>query len=508
MRTPTGVVSSAGPEVIELAASAGLHLDPWECLVLTEALSERINGTWAASEVNLVVSRQNGKGSILEAVELADLFLLDTEMTIHSAHLFDTSKEAQTRLLTLIEASPDLDRFMSSHGGKVWQASGQEGIELRRDRKKRRLKFKTRTKGGGRGLTGDRVIIDEAMYYTPEQDAALRPTLSARPNPQLWMTASAGTKDSLQLGIARNRALEDKPSRQCYMEWSIVPHTQFCGSDCDRHDRSALPKDFEDLSLGEQGRIFDELVRSYARANPGLGYRLTVESIESERLAMSEETFMRERLGVGDWPIVGEASWRVISKRAWDNVADEESQIADGGAVCFAIDVTPERSMACIAVAGRREDGFDHVEIVDHRPGTTWVAQRIAELKKRHRPRAVIIGGFGAAASLIPDVEAAGIEVVKASTSERSAACGGFHDAVVRPRNAAPDWAPTLRHIAQPALTAAVAAAERQAVGREAWAWTRASASADISPLVTATLARWGCAKYGRKTTRPRAAWA
>ena len=66
-------VASTGPDAIELAALAGLHLDPWQQLVLTHSLGERPDGKWAAFEVGLVVPRQNGKGSILEARELAGL---------------------------------------------------------------------------------------------------------------------------------------------------------------------------------------------------------------------------------------------------------------------------------------------------------------------------------------------------------------------------------------------------------------------------------------------------
>ena len=35
---------------------------------------------------------------------------------------------------------------------------------------------------------------------------------------------------------------------------------------------------------------------------------------------------------------------------------------------------------AAICVAGRREDGLIHVEVVEHRKGTSWVAARLVEL--------------------------------------------------------------------------------------------------------------------------------
>lgn len=80
--------STSGDEAIELCAMAGLHLDEWQQLVLRDSLGETVDGKWAAFEVALVVPRQNGKGSLLEARELAGLFLLEEELILHSAHEF------------------------------------------------------------------------------------------------------------------------------------------------------------------------------------------------------------------------------------------------------------------------------------------------------------------------------------------------------------------------------------------------------------------------------------
>ena len=62
---------SPGALAAELAATAGLLLDPWQQLVLLDALALRPDGRWAAREVGLICPRQQGKGSVLEALELA-----------------------------------------------------------------------------------------------------------------------------------------------------------------------------------------------------------------------------------------------------------------------------------------------------------------------------------------------------------------------------------------------------------------------------------------------------
>jgi hypothetical protein len=75
---PRSFAFSSGQEAIDLAASAGLVLDDWQQLSLIIGLGETAAGKWAAFMVALIVARQNGKGSILEALELYWLFGMRT----------------------------------------------------------------------------------------------------------------------------------------------------------------------------------------------------------------------------------------------------------------------------------------------------------------------------------------------------------------------------------------------------------------------------------------------
>jgi len=490
---------SAGKEVAELALMAGLDLDPWQRLFLDHALATRSDTSWAAREVGLVVSRQNGKGSILEAMELGSLFLLDEEVCIHSAHLFDTSLEAFNRIMILIEQTPDLEQMVK----RVIRSHGEEGIEVWREGRKRRLRFKTRTKGGGRGLTGDRVIIDEAMYFAAQTAAALLPVVSARPNPQIVYTGSAGDRDSEHFGRVRQRGVEGTDPRLMFMEWSIDACDDLCLKDCTEHDRMGIEPGLKGDDLI---RAYEEMAKSYAKANPGLGIRISVEACESERRSMDGDTFACERLGVGDWPIEGEA-WRVIGEAEWMNCYDELSQITT--APTFAIDTTPDKRYSCIVVAGGNDDGMSHVEITgdgvkaDHRPGTKWVVPRAIELHKKHRKAVFVVDKGTQAGAYIDELEKAGCTVISPTAREFAQACGEFHAAVV-PRGGNE---PILRHINQPTLSAAVAGGDKRDLA-DVWAWDKRNSMADISPLVAATGALWGHMKRVNKPKpRPMAAW-
>ncbi len=444
--------SSAGDEAVELAADAGLILDDWQQYVLRESLGERVNGTWAAFEVGLIVSRQNGKGAILEARELAGLFLFGERLILHTAHEFKTAQEAFRRVLALIEGNDDLRKRVA----RVRTSHGEEGVELKDGA---RLRFIARSGGSGRGFSGDTIILDEAMILGANAMGALLPTLSARPNPQLWYTASAGLDTSEQLRRIRERGVKGGDPSLAYFEWSAP-------DDADLDDRVAW-------------RAANPALGPHISAE--LGIRITEEFVARERATLPEVEFGRERLGIWE-DVTGEA---VIPPSAWADTADRESQVVDP--VAFAVDVSPDRSTASIAIAGRRADGLSHGEVVDNRSGTGWVVDRLIGLSERWQPVAILLEAASPAGSLIPALAERGIEVQTVGGREMTQACGAFFDAVTEKR---------FRHIDQPVLTSAVEVARRRPLG-DAWAWHRKNAMSDITPLVAVTLALHGHAKYG-----------
>ena len=160
----------------------------------------RSDGRWSAFEVGLVVPRQNGKGAILEALELAGLFLWDEMLILHSAHEFKTAREGFLRLGARIAANP----WLAGRVLREWRSHGDEGFELKSGA---RLRFVARTGGSGRGFSADRVVLDEAFKLDDTAMGALLPTLSARPNPQIWYTSSAPKVDSSQLHSVRARGV-------------------------------------------------------------------------------------------------------------------------------------------------------------------------------------------------------------------------------------------------------------------------------------------------------------
>lgn len=451
--------STSGREAVDLARSVGLWLDPWQAFVLEHSLGERKDGKWSAFEVALVVSRQNGKGAVLEARELAGLFLFGEQLILHSAHEFKTAQEAFRRVLGWIEGKDHLRKRVK----RVRTSHGEEGIELTSGA---RLRFVARSTGSGRGFSGDCVILDEAYNLGGDAMAALLPTLSARPNPQLWYASSAGMETSEQLLKVHERGVRGNAGEDCgrlaYFEWSADPT----------------------LALDD--------LEGWRQSNPALGIRISEEFIKAELGAMASKNdagvwvgweFQRERGGA--WPNF--AVEQVIDPATWANLADEDSQIV--GPMVFAADCNPERSRSAIAVVGRRADGDYHGEILDERSGTSWVPARLAELEQRWRPPCgPLLDPAGPAGAWIPDLAEYDIEPVLINGREMAQACGALYETVTERKS--------LRHRNQPSLNAALTGAKRRPLG-DAWAWHRRDSATNIAPLVALTEALRGFVVYG-----------
>jgi hypothetical protein len=459
---PSESVGSAGREAVDLARMAGLHLDPWQEFVLEHSLAEKANGLWAAFTVGLEVPRQNGKDGILEARSLAGLFLLGEQLIIHSAHQFDTSLEAFRRLLFLVEENPEFMKRVKPKGVK--KSHGEEGIELRSGQ---RIRYRTRTSGGGRGFSGDCVFLNEAMILSTASQGALLPTLSARPNPQVWYVGSAVDQAVHEHGEVfarvRSQAMEaEEQDGIAYFGWSPA----FDSPDEVTHEAASDPK-------------------VWAQSNPALGIRIAPEHIALELQSMDPRTFAVERLGVGDWPDLTLNQGRVIQIGAWDALTDLESSI--DWTLRFAFDVSPDRSRAAIAAVGRREDDLVHVEVVDHRKGTGWVAPRLAQLVEENDVAAPVrCDAAGPASSLVTAIEELEVDVDAVTAREHADACGQLYD-LVYPQGV-DGGEGLLRHLGTPELRAAIRGAEKRPLG-EAWAWARSKSTVDICPLVAVTLA-------------------
>jgi phage terminase large subunit-like protein len=453
-------VSSAGQETIDLAASCGITLDPEQCLAIDALLSEVPGGKWAALEGAVIEPRQNGKtGGIILPIVLADLFLFGTQLIVWTSHRFKTSQESFHELRLIVEANDHLRKRVKH----IRTANGDEGIDLITGS---RVQFLARSKGAGRGLSGDRVILDEAYDLSAQDMGSLLPTLSARPNPQVIYGSSAGQDHSEVLRSIRDRGRIGNDPSLVYVEWCAPgswdePPCQV-GFACN-HVR------------GIAGCALDRQ-EFWRAANPAIGRRIPYNFIAAERRALPPAEFARERLGWWDQPATG---LQPIDPATWATCSVGRDARPDGAPVFF-VDVAYGMRSCAIAVAATRH-GVPHVELADQRANTDWVVPRILELRARH-PRARV-GGFTnhAVGALVPELAAAGVELEKMNDSDMGRACAHLEKLVPG----------GMTHSGDPLLMVAIGGAVKREIGEGLWSWGRRKSVTDISPLVAATGALW-----------------
>lgn len=418
----------------------GLVLDDWQRWLVEIILSERADGRPAAPQSVVIVPRQNGKGGVLEAIELYGLYVQRLPKQVHSAHLGDTAADHMARLKSIIENDPELSAIST-----IYQANGKERIV--NNETGGVIQFTTRTKGTKRGTSPQRIVLDEALFLTDEHLGAMVPALAAQSMnadrmPQVIVTSSAPLPDSAVLHRFRRQGMAGTHPQQFYAEWS-------CDVGVDPYDRDA-----------------------WASANPALGIRIAEEFIADTELAtMALPDFLVERLGV-----VNDEDGARSELPNWSACADPQSRRT--GDASFAVDVSTDLAWTSIAAAGRRADELVHVEVVEHLAGVGSAVGFLSALYAKHG-RPIHLDPRSPAGGLVDGLRAAGVEVVEVGGLDAVKACASFKAATE---------SGTVRHIGQGVLDLAVNGAAIRAAG-DGWTWARRSSHVDISPLVAVTLA-------------------
>jgi hypothetical protein len=433
---------TAADDALEFVGSCGIDLDPWQRLAVRTALAERSDGRWAAFEFALFVARQNGKGEVIMALELAKLFLLRfgrPPLILHSAHLFPTAQEAFRRIRDVVDGTDFLRREVR----KINFGHGEEGIELRDGA---RLRFMARTvSGAGRGFSPTDLMLDEVFRLPVEAMAANLPALSAQRNPQICYFASAGYPDSeVQWRLVERGRSGNDPSL-AYMEYSPAPGA----------------------SLDDEQAWLD--------TNPAVGYRpgLTLETIGRERRTLTDEVFARERM----------SKWadndldRIISPTRWAEL------VAEGQTpVVVAVDGSLDGDVAVVGAGSGPV-----VWLLDHRLRTGGIVEFCRQLDKQHDP-VFLLDEASPVFWLARELQDAGLTVHTLKPAEVASAAAQFVEAVTLG---------TVRHVPSPVFDDAVAGCRARPFRDGGFFFGRRASNVDISPVTAAAAALWGWFVYG-----------
>ena len=457
-------VTSAADDAVDLAAAAGLVLDPWQEYVLRGSLGERADGRWAAFRACLVLPRQNGKNAVLEARELAGALLFGEKLIIHTAHEFKTTYNSMVTLMNRLRTSELMEYVRGFDGEQADDIRDVDGFKTGNNpgitfTNGAQIMYAARSKGSGRGFTGDLVILDEAYALKSSEMDALLPTMAAKSiegNPQVWFTSSAGMADSDLLQSLRRQGVAKSSERLAYYEWSAE-------DDADSLDREA-----------------------WYQANPGLGYRISEEFIQDEFETLtkegqgSDEGFRRERLGI--WAPDGVDP--IFPRGAWERQAMPGLVL---GSPVVAADMRAGLNMsASVAVAGS-VDGGAGVTVARHLQGAEIrseddVVALVVEILDLRNLDFCVVDGYAENEALIRKLEDAGVTVLKLTQADMANGAVGFTAAVSTSQ---------LWHSNDPVLNAAVAAAGKKSFRETMFVWSQFRSIGDITALRAATAAWW-----------------
>lgn len=467
--------TSLGYAFIDFAENVcGVGLFPWQKWLAIHMLELNEDGSFRFRVVVVLVARQNGKTIFSELLVLFFLYVLCVGLVIGTAQSLDIAEEVWDGAIEIAEANDELAAEIAD----VARRNGKKQLVLASGG---RYAIKAASRKGGRGLSGDLVMMDELREHA-NWDAwgAISKTTMARPNAVILCMSNAGDALSVVLrhlrvqahaacgdpdGVAE--ALGDalyvpegvaEDIAPAIFEWSAPPG-------CDKWDRSG-----------------------WAMANPSLGYgTVTERSLASACATDPDEVFRTECLC--QW--VEAVAVHPFPAGAWEAALEPGSSIPEEARLYFGADMSADRSMASLAVCGEREDGVMHVEVIGRQGGIAWVKDALAKLAAKHGGATVAMQGRGATiSSYVDDIRSIpGVEVVLCEGKDVGAWCGRFYDSVCAAMGDAPDGSVPVAHLEQPVLDAAAAAAQKKSLGDGAWGWDRRASKVDISPLVAATMA-------------------
>lgn len=464
---PPGRAGSYVDDVAEVAERIGRPLIPEQLFAVDVLQAHDRRGRLLSVEAGIEMPRQNGKtGAIVLPCELWECLTSRGTERLWTAHMADTTVKSFHELVG--KTDDDESALINQHEWLrrrvrgVVRTHGNEALLFKNGSS---LGFRCRSTGRGRGLSGEAMTLDEALFLTAAEAGALLPVLATRSlhgNARATFASSAAKAESLFLRTLRARAVLGDPTLTYVGWWAKGSWSDpGCLEDDCAHDvgTPGCSLDNEDL---------------WFQSNPLLGVMTSVEFLRGQRKQQTPLEFGREFLGWED--VTADA----VDLARWGRLADPHSTPLPRP-IGLGLAVSPKGKSAAVVAAGRREDGLAHVEILEQRPGTSWLpAWLLAKQREIGWEPVHYVGGTNPTATVLPDLESEGCRMEKLTLGQFAAGCDAL-DQLVR--------AGTIRHRGHPDLTASLMAVARRDAGDGAWVMTWRGAMGDGAAAMAAAVA-------------------
>lgn len=479
-----------GGKVAKIAKALGTPLMPWQRYAADVALEvDPETGLLVYRGVDITVPRQSGKTSLILPTAVWRALRLPRQRVVYGAQTGVAALEKwEDEHLPMLESSEALKGKF-----RVRKGAARQGF-LWRNGSIHSLLANTQIAGHGKVL--DAAFLDEYFAQVDHRsDQAVGPAMITRPDAQKWRLSTAGTSASVPFNemrkAGRARLEAGEKSTTAFLDWCALP---------------GMPRDSRGTWLTCMPALCPAPVRGRCRCSKEWRHTVTEPAIlaELETYAAELEEFDRAYLNIGrdDGDLSRDPNVPTVDEWELLKVPDGPR----GDIVALAVDITPSRTAGAIVAVGETPEGLPRVKRLDHGDGIDWILPRILELNERLKPVCWVLDDKSGAGTLILPLERAGIVRMPPETDDRDArkgpqrgqlwiptapqygaACGTFTDTV---RQAG------LVHLGQEDLTVAIDGAKSRPLGDGLWGWGRKIASADISPLVAATLALAGLHRW------------
>lgn len=486
--------TSRGFDVIKFAREdLGVRLLPWQEWLLIHMLELDSFGLLRFRKALVIVGRQNGKTAIA-AVLAAYWMYVDAGRW---------PQQLPEQDFIIVGAAQKLDVAMKPWKQvRRWGGPDDEKLGIAHDRRPELQKLTypprtvngdvdIRTKGGGmymprtfegaRGHSAARLLLDELrQQYDYEGWSAIEKSANAMYDSLLVAFSNAGTSRSVVLRDVLDIATEDvdDPDAEWFLaEWSADP----------------------------KASLYDPM--AFAQANPSAGHLPGMTIAGLMRTAAKAKNKRVERIEVlGQWvtslvvPFLDTEEWHASADPLLldedGGVESPGSTIAAGSRMVMGIDVHREKrnTRTSIGVAGYRDDGRVHLEVIAQRTGTTWVVNHAKAIRAKTGITQVALQTRGAdSADLVQPLKDAGFDVVDISATTLLLAAGRIRDRVREDK---------IRHRGQGPLDLAVDnATTRNLSGMPVW--DRDASPVDIAPVVAVTYALVGLESFAPAPKKP-----
>lgn len=448
-----------GQEAIDIYNGTTREAFPWQQQLCYDILAINDDGLWVHTRFGYAVPRRNGKNEVIVMREMYGLRM--GEMILHTAHRTSTSTAAYSRLFKLLEESGIKEiKGENRTGFKAGKSKGQEFIELSEEYGGGKIWFRTRSTTGGLGEGFSLLVIDEAQEYTPDQESALKYTVTDSDNPQTIYCGTPPTVHSSGTVFAQMRkdVLSGETINTGWAEWS-VPHRT----------------DVNDVD-------------AWYECNPSLGWKLTERAIRDEiRKGEDEEIdFNIQRLGL--WLKYNQQS--AITLNDWEAVQCKVMPTI-GNNIAIGIKFGHDGTNVALSLAVKTDDDRVFIEGIDCQSvqnGNGWIVDFLLKVK----PCVIVIDGANGQTLLGDELKRAKFNgIIYPTVKEIIVANSLFEQSI---------FGQTICHMGQPSMVQIATNCEKRAIGSNGgFGFRSLHENVDIALLDSAILAQWACFNYREK---------